>query len=223
VHLNKGGFVFVMDKRDGKLENVWRFSKNVNWVDSIDPKTGELIGRHDHVMGEAMTQCPASSGGRQWNAGAYSPRTKLWYVTAFEVCMTWTPTRVDATKLPLAQAYTSIGREAFRRRAVCASAPSMLGTPSPARKMERRLCASGLRGRPGHSRGSRFNEDAEGMRAHDAVTGKDHGAFGPARGGDRQHGATDAKYSRAERLRGYASMFGPQWFPDWLGSTAAPH
>lgn len=108
VHLNKGGFVFVMDKRDGKQDNVWRFSRNVTWIDRIDPKSGELIGRHDHRTGEAMTQCPGSSGGRQWKAGAYSPRTGLWYVNAFEICMSWTPTRVDPAKLPLSQACTSI-------------------------------------------------------------------------------------------------------------------
>ena len=46
VHPNKGGFVFVYD-RGLKVQNVWQGVKNINFVKSIDPKTGELIGRRD--------------------------------------------------------------------------------------------------------------------------------------------------------------------------------
>src|ERR1700680_1611985 len=44
VHPNKGGFIFVYDRNDGKIANVWPISKNINFVKSIDPHTGELIG-----------------------------------------------------------------------------------------------------------------------------------------------------------------------------------
>lgn len=58
VHLNKGGFVFVMDKTNGNLVNTWPLNDNINWVKNIDPKTGELIGRVDPKMGERVTFCP---------------------------------------------------------------------------------------------------------------------------------------------------------------------
>ena len=65
VHPNKGGFVFVYD-RNGKVENVWRLVKNINFVKDIEPKTGELIGRRDLAEGK-LPACarpsPAASAG----------------------------------------------------------------------------------------------------------------------------------------------------------------
>lgn len=85
-HLNKGGFVSVLNKDDGSVVNVWPLSQTYNWVESIDPKTGELIGRNEPVEGEETTLCPYLLGVRSWNHGAYSPDTGLWYTNAMEVC-----------------------------------------------------------------------------------------------------------------------------------------
>src|SRR5215211_459833 len=88
VHPNKGGFVFVYDRANAKVQNVWRIAKNINFVKDIDPKTGELIGRRDLSLGAASTPlCPAIAGGVSWNAGSYSPKTGLWYKIAQEWCM----------------------------------------------------------------------------------------------------------------------------------------
>ncbi|MCB1930237.1 MAG: PQQ-binding-like beta-propeller repeat protein [Rhodocyclaceae bacterium] len=86
VHLNKGGFVFVADKDSGKLENVWQFAENVNWVKGIDPKTGKLIDPVYPEQGKVKTFCPNLLGARSWNHGAYNPDTGLWYSHAMEVC-----------------------------------------------------------------------------------------------------------------------------------------
>jgi alcohol dehydrogenase (cytochrome c) len=221
VHLNKGGFVFVMDKRDGKLENVWRFSRHINWVDGIDPKTGELIGRHDHRMGEEMTQCPASSGGRQWNPGAYSPKTKLWYVNAFEVCMTWTPTRVDASKLGLAQAYTSI-KDVKRVPPPNAAASARFDARDPFTgevKWSIDYALPAYTGVLATAGDLVFNEDAEGIvRAHDAYSGRELWSFrtgSGARGGIVSYAVDGHQYILVPSgFGGYASLFGPQWFPE---------
>lgn len=85
-HLNKGGFVFVLDKATGKPVNIWPLSETYNWVKSIDPKTGELIGRNEPKIGEETTLCPYLLGVRSWNHGAYNPNTGLWYTNAMEVC-----------------------------------------------------------------------------------------------------------------------------------------
>ena len=52
VHPNKSGYIFVYDRADAKLENVWDLVKASNFVKSIDPKTGELIGRRDFSAGK---------------------------------------------------------------------------------------------------------------------------------------------------------------------------
>lgn len=85
-HLNKGGFVYVLDKETGAPVNIWPLSETFNWVEKIDPNTGELIGRNEPVEGEEQVMCPYLLGVRSWNHGAYSPKTGLWYTNAMEVC-----------------------------------------------------------------------------------------------------------------------------------------
>ena len=90
VHVSKSGFVSVMDKHDGKLENVWPLVESYEFVKGIDPKTGKLIGRNEPQPGKPFTYCPSWAGGRSWNAGAYNPNTGLWYTNVLELCTTVT-------------------------------------------------------------------------------------------------------------------------------------
>ncbi|MDO9315262.1 MAG: PQQ-binding-like beta-propeller repeat protein [Burkholderiaceae bacterium] len=90
VHLNKNGFVYVMDKDNGAMKNAWQMTENMNWAKGVDPKTGLPI---DPVFPETDKQklhCPNLLGGRSWNHGAYNPTTKLWYSHGMEVCNTVT-------------------------------------------------------------------------------------------------------------------------------------
>jgi len=87
VHPNKGGHVFVYDRKDAKVVNVWPLVKHINFVKGIDPKTGELIGRRDLALGKHQNLCPAIAGGMSWNSGAYSPKTGLYYKIGQEWCM----------------------------------------------------------------------------------------------------------------------------------------
>src|SRR6267378_3139730 len=104
VHPNKGGFIFVYDRANGKVQNVWQLTKNINFVKGIDPKTGELIGRRDLSLGKADTPlCPAIAGGISWNSGAYSPKTGLYYKIGQEVCMEITVIRTRPILEPMAQ------------------------------------------------------------------------------------------------------------------------
>jgi len=105
VHLNKSGFVFVMDKNDGKLDNVWPLSETYNFVKTIHPKTGELIGRMKLEAGKEHLVCPYLIGTRSWNAGAYNPQTKLWYTNAMEVCQIVTPGPQDASTVGISGLY----------------------------------------------------------------------------------------------------------------------
>src|SRR5215831_653303 len=87
VHPNKGGHVFVYDRKDASIVNVWQLAQNINFVKGIDPKTGALIGRRDLPLGKHTNLCPAIAGGMSWNSGAYSPKTGLYYKIGQEWCM----------------------------------------------------------------------------------------------------------------------------------------
>lgn len=102
VHPNKGGHVFVYD-RNAKVQNVYEGVDNINFVKSIDPKTGELIGRRDMVEGKHTNLCPAIAGGYSWNAGTYSPKTGLYYRVGFEWCMDLEIVKTTPVLEPMAQ------------------------------------------------------------------------------------------------------------------------
>ncbi|WP_173764105.1 pyrroloquinoline quinone-dependent dehydrogenase [Nitrogeniibacter mangrovi] len=86
VHLNKSGFVYVMDKNNGKLENAWQFAEHLNWAKGVDKKTGKPIDPVYPEVGKTKLFCPNLLGARSWNHGAYNPGTGLWYSHAMEVC-----------------------------------------------------------------------------------------------------------------------------------------
>jgi len=85
VHPSRSGFVFVYD-RAGKLQNVWRLIKHINFVEDIKPD-GTLVGRREPTEGAQKGVCPASSGGTGWSAGSFNPRTGLYYKVGNEWCM----------------------------------------------------------------------------------------------------------------------------------------
>jgi alcohol dehydrogenase (cytochrome c) len=88
VHPNKSGYVFVLNRGDASVANVWRITEASNFVQNIDPKTGELIGRRDFSAGHVSPPlCPFIGGGVSWNAGSYDPRTGTYFKIANEWCM----------------------------------------------------------------------------------------------------------------------------------------
>lgn len=86
LHMGKNGFVYIYDRATGKVENVWTINKHVSFVKTIDPKTGELIGRNPPVTGKDGIFCPSMLGGRSWNAGSYNPETGVWFNSRQEMC-----------------------------------------------------------------------------------------------------------------------------------------
>lgn len=104
VHPNKSGFIFVYDRSNAKVENVWPLITNYNFVKTIDPKTGELIGRRDFAEGKVDgVLCPYISGGVSWNSGSYSPKSGLYYKIGQEWCMTLTIAKTTPVTEPQVQ------------------------------------------------------------------------------------------------------------------------
>jgi alcohol dehydrogenase (cytochrome c) len=86
VHINKGGFSWVLDRVTGEVVGTYPDNENINWVKGVS-QSGELIGRHDVVENEpAWNVCPSNLGGKSWNHTAYSPRTTWIYIPMIEMC-----------------------------------------------------------------------------------------------------------------------------------------
>jgi len=80
---NRNGMSYVLDRANGQFLKGFPFVK-VNWVDGFDEK-----GRPIPVPGIAPTKegtlvYPGNQGGTNWYSPSYSPRTGLFYVSAWE-------------------------------------------------------------------------------------------------------------------------------------------
>ena len=68
------------------VENAWSINKHMTYVKSVDPKTGELIGRNPPSIAPGSMFCPSMLGGRSWNSGSYNPDTGVWFNSRQEIC-----------------------------------------------------------------------------------------------------------------------------------------
>jgi alcohol dehydrogenase (cytochrome c) len=91
LNVNKGGYTFVIDRTNGQFVSAWPVAENINWISGVS-KTGELLGRNEPKMGVPTFICPAIGGGRQWNHGAYDPKTNRFFTTGIEWCQEVTAT-----------------------------------------------------------------------------------------------------------------------------------
>ena len=92
---DRNGFFYVIDAKNGKLENAFPFVKKITWASSIDLKTGrpnyiDANRPGDPTKGEggkkgaSVFSAPSFLGGKNQMPMAYSPQSKLFYVPANE-------------------------------------------------------------------------------------------------------------------------------------------
>ncbi|RJG00293.1 PQQ-dependent methanol/ethanol family dehydrogenase [Noviherbaspirillum sedimenti] len=92
---DRNGFFYVIDAKNGKLQNAFPFVNKITWASSIDLKTGRPNftpeGRpgdptkgQDGKKGKTVFSAPSFLGGKNQMPMAYSPKTKLFYVPANE-------------------------------------------------------------------------------------------------------------------------------------------
>jgi PQQ-dependent dehydrogenase (methanol/ethanol family) len=77
LHANKNGFFYVLDRTDGRVLTARNFVRTT-WASGIGPD-----GRPQRAKEEGFV-CPEV--GTNWNATAFSPVTRLYYVVALEKC-----------------------------------------------------------------------------------------------------------------------------------------
>ena len=81
LHAPTNGFFYVIDRETGKLVNAPGKTTYINWAESIDLKTGRPVENPGIRYEEAAVELwPGASGGHNWQAMSYSPRTGLVYI-----------------------------------------------------------------------------------------------------------------------------------------------
>ena len=84
----KTGIVYTLDRETGEF--LWATPTIVqNVVSGIDGATGAVTENAELVFtarGQTVLACPHASGGKDWEAGAYSPLTNTMYMPLRNVC-----------------------------------------------------------------------------------------------------------------------------------------
>jgi len=87
VQANRNGFLYVLDRTDGKFLSATPFVKKLNWAKGIDEK-GRPIRTDAQPTAKGMKVCPSFTGATNWYSPSYNPRTHLFYFLAQEDCGT---------------------------------------------------------------------------------------------------------------------------------------
>ena len=87
VQANRNGFLYVLDRTNGKLIYAKPFVKKMTWAKSVDQQTGRPVRDPASLpTAEGTKTCPAVEGATNWFSTAFHPGTGLFYVQALEKC-----------------------------------------------------------------------------------------------------------------------------------------
>ena len=85
----KTGVVYTLDRETGEF--LWaRPTVFQNVIKNIDGATGKVEVDPERIFtekGQTLMVCPGTNGGKNWPAGAYSPRTNAMYMPMQNMCM----------------------------------------------------------------------------------------------------------------------------------------
>lgn len=94
THPDRNGIVYTLDRENGDLISANKLDDTVNWVKTVDLKTGlpvrdpEFSTRMDH---KATEICPSAMGYHNQGHDSYDPEKQLFFMGINHICMDWEP------------------------------------------------------------------------------------------------------------------------------------
>jgi alcohol dehydrogenase (cytochrome c) len=85
ITANKNGFLYILDRTNGKYLFSKKFSFNLNWAKGID-ENGRPIPNTLIAEAKGFTVCPSAAGGSSWYSPSYNPVTNMFYFRSQESC-----------------------------------------------------------------------------------------------------------------------------------------
>lgn len=85
VTANRNGFLYILDRTDGKFLFAKPFVSNQNWAKGID-EDGRPISAGHIPDANGVRICPANGGATNWYSPTYDPVTHTFYFRSFEAC-----------------------------------------------------------------------------------------------------------------------------------------
>ncbi len=89
VHFDRNGFAYTIDRATGEVLVAQPY-QYLNWATGVDLQSGRpvLVEAKQTHQGRMTTNiCPSSTGARDQQPAAFSPRTHLFYTPATNLCM----------------------------------------------------------------------------------------------------------------------------------------
>ncbi len=89
MQLNRNGFMYVLDRTNGKLISAKPFEK-INWATHVDMTTGRPVETElgkEVRAGKAIEHWPSARGAKNWPHAAFNPDTGLLYANTMHVGM----------------------------------------------------------------------------------------------------------------------------------------
>jgi alcohol dehydrogenase (cytochrome c) len=85
VQANRNGFLYILDRTNGKFLKATPFVQRLNWATGVDASGRPVLsGRIPTKQGTYI--CPGIIGATNWFSPSYNPGLKLFYVMALETC-----------------------------------------------------------------------------------------------------------------------------------------
>jgi PQQ-dependent dehydrogenase (methanol/ethanol family) len=97
IHPGRDGFVYTFDRTTGEILKAEKYQPT-NWATSVDLRTGEPQidpSKRTHMGSITRDICPSSTGAKDQQPSAFSPRTGYLYIPAHNVCMDYEGTQAN--------------------------------------------------------------------------------------------------------------------------------
>ena len=85
VQANRNGFLYFLDRTNGKFLKATRFLNEVTWAKGVD-ETGRPILSGLIPTSQGTRICPGIEGATNWYSPSYNPETRMFYFLALENC-----------------------------------------------------------------------------------------------------------------------------------------
>jgi alcohol dehydrogenase (cytochrome c) len=90
VQANRNGFLYVLDRVDGKMLMASPLVKKLTWAKEIAPDGRPVMNPNQVPTAEGTLICPAVEGAANFFSTSYHPGTRLFYVNTLERCAVYT-------------------------------------------------------------------------------------------------------------------------------------
>ena len=95
VQANRNGFLYVLDRANGKFLFGKQFVKDVTWASGLTPEGRPIVVPNMEPTLEGRRICPALDGASNWYSTSFNPTTGLYYVQTNDTCGIFTRTNMD--------------------------------------------------------------------------------------------------------------------------------